>query len=168
MNEDFDAIFLLAETKKSDLEAQLALYQFVSDANSESDWCKEKTHLAQKDETGADLAQAESLASKHKRLEFEFDSRKNKIASILAVGSDIGQSAEAKVEQLQAAQTGLAHALEVRRKVLSSALSDLHFASTVDEEISWTGEKIRMLDIESPQNQLESVRDQIQKLDNLK
>ena len=131
----------------------------MSDANEETDWCKEKTHLAQKDETGADLAQAESLASKHKRLEFEFDSRKNKIESILAVGGDIGEGALAKVEQLQVAQKGLGDALEQRRNVLSSALDDLHFASTVDEEISWTGEKIRMLDIESPQNQLECVRD---------
>ena len=55
--EDFDAIFLLSESKKSELEESLKLYQFVSDANEEIEWCKEKSLLAKKEETGRDLAQ---------------------------------------------------------------------------------------------------------------
>lgn len=168
LDDDFDAIFLLAESKRVDLERQLASYQFISDANEETDWCREKTHLANKDETGNDLAQAESFSSKHKRLEFEFDSRKNKIDSVIMEGTGIGPAVVAKVEQLTNARNDLDSALDKRRDVLSKALDDLHFVSTVDEEIAWTGEKIRMIDMENPQTQLEAVRDQLQKLENLK
>ena len=54
------------------------------------------------------------------------------------------------------------------RLPLLSAVNNLHFATTVDEETAWTNEKIKMLDAESPRNdQLEAVRDQLQKLENL-
>ena len=44
--------------------------------------------------------------------------------------------------------------------ILKSALDDLHFASTVDEEIHWASEKALMIEKESPQVKLEAVRDQ--------
>ena len=43
--------------------------------------------------------------------------------------------------------------------ILKSALDDLHFASTVDEEIHWASEKALMIEKESPQVKLEAVRD---------
>ena len=119
LDEDFDAIFLLAAEKRAHLENQLAQFQFIAEANEETEWCREKTHLANRDETGHDLAQAESLSSKHKRLEFEVESRKNKIDVVIEDGNKIGEPVVTKVEQLGTALSELNQALDKRRNDLS-------------------------------------------------
>ena len=55
---------------------------------------------------------------------------------------------EEKSSDLEESFKVLKDELENRRQKLNSALDELNFQAQVSEEIAWTTEKIRLLDIE--------------------
>ena len=74
---------------------------------------------------------------------------------------------EEKSSDLEESFKVLKDELENRRQKLNSALDELNFQAQVSEEIAWTTEKIRLLDIEDSDMNLDAVRDKIQKLEAL-
>ena len=64
----FDELLVLITGKQNDLENVLVRFELESAIAEQILWCQEKTILAKKEETGSDLAQAESFNMKHKEL----------------------------------------------------------------------------------------------------
>ena len=80
----FDEVLVLTTKKHDELEAIIARFNLIQDLTEQCDWCKDKIVLASKEETGVDLAQAESYSTKHKRLLHEVDSKGVKIVGLIS------------------------------------------------------------------------------------
>ena len=74
---------------------------------------------------------------------------------------------EEKTAELGTCWADLKAAMEVRREKIDAAVAELSFQSTVNEEIAWATEKIRLLDVTASDMNLDAVRDQMKKLDAL-
>ena len=71
----FDEVLVLISGKQQHLESILARFELVTKLNEQIHWVQEKIIFAKKEETGSDLAQAESFSTKHKRLCHEVESK---------------------------------------------------------------------------------------------
>ena len=161
----FDEILVLMSKKQAELEAICVRFQLLSDLTEQVDWCKDKIILAKKEETGSDLAQAESYSTKHKRLSHEVDSKGVKIVGLIEKGIEM---ADEKAEELKTTWNELNNAMDTRRAAINATLNELNFQSAVTEEIAWTTEKTRLLGNTEVEDNLDAIRDQLQKLDALK
>ena len=70
--------------------------------------------------------------------------------------------------ELKATWEELNAAMEKRRAKISATLDELSFQSAVSEEIAWSTEKVLLLNNIETQDNLDAIRDQLQKLDALK
>ena len=67
LDQSFDEVLVLMSSKQTELENILTRFELLAELNEQVLWCQEKILLAKKEETGSDLAQAESFSTKHKR-----------------------------------------------------------------------------------------------------
>ena len=162
----FDEVLVLMSKKQAELEAICARYQLISDVTEQVDWCKDKIILAKKEETGIDLAQAESYSTKHKRLAHEVDTKGVKIVGLIEKANEMGEAE--KASELKSTWDELNKAISTRRAAINATLDELNFQSAVSEEIGWTTEKTRLLGNNDIADNLDAIRDQLKKMDALK
>ncbi|XP_012865444.1 PREDICTED: spectrin beta chain, non-erythrocytic 5 [Dipodomys ordii] len=163
------------QERRTQLEAQDLLLQFLRDADEELAWVREKLPLATTQDTGQSLSAVQHLQEKHQNLECEMSSHEALSQVVVGTGHKLLQAGHfaamevaARVQQLEEATAQLRAATSRRRLVLQQAREAQQFLTELLEAGSWLAEKSRALDSEDMGRHAEATQALLRQLEAIK
>lgn len=154
VNDRYDAIKSLLETRQQRILHAYNLFQLVHDIDDEDAWIKEKKLLASSDDYGRDLPSIQNLRRRHKRLLNEISSHEHKIDTFRTFIADV----ENRQHDQLAAFTNEIDAVKRRWAVLltnwqelndtcasrgsrlDQSLAYYNWSTLINEELAWLNE----------------------------
>lgn len=171
IEDQYQKLVLLGETRKRKLEEACKGYQLLREANDLAEWIRSRTALADEaiaaqQEIGNDLEQVEILQKKFD--DFKGDLRANEMRlqemnQIATALTSVGQTETAvrirqQIDDLNARWRALEEQTEQREQQLGSAHEVQRFHRDIDETKDWILEKDEALDSEDFGRDLRSVQ----------
>ncbi|XP_069861789.1 spectrin beta chain, non-erythrocytic 5 [Dipodomys merriami] len=163
------------QERRTQLEAQDLLLQFLRDADEELAWVREKLPLATTQDTGQSLSAVQHLQEKHQNLECEMSSHEALSQAVVGTGRKLLQAGHfaamevaARVQQLEEATAQLRAATSRRRLMLQQAREAQQFLTELLEAGSWLAERSCALDSEDMGRHAEATQALLRRLEAIK
>ncbi|XP_064623906.1 spectrin beta chain, non-erythrocytic 2-like isoform X3 [Lineus longissimus] len=152
LNENFENIYNLCNSRKNQLDESQKFYQFLRDTEEEESWLLDKQRLAKSLTTGKDLVAVLRQLKQHEVLEAEMEARWPNCETICTAGNDlISKDHYAKKEirghirSLKDNWQKLKDLVKKRRKRLEDAEEAQQYYADADEAESWIKEKMPLV-----------------------
>ncbi|XP_067336707.1 spectrin beta chain, non-erythrocytic 5 isoform X2 [Channa argus] len=159
--EHFETLVRLSASRRAALEDQLRLYVFEREANELQTWLTSKKSVAESEDCGQDLEDAEVLQKKLEVLVSEVSSLgRSRLTTVQQLGRGLQQDGQArrKDDTLSRLWDDLNSSIRTREQMLQSAKEVHQFNNDVDELKGWMAEKEAVLDSEEQDHDLQSVQ----------
>ncbi|KAF5308651.1 hypothetical protein FQR65_LT06112 [Abscondita terminalis] len=143
---------ICSANRKALLEDARNFYQFLQDQEDEEAWLIEKQRICQAEISAKDLRGVLSLQQKHKSLEDEIKSRKNKFDQLSNIGKQLIREKHSGSSEIQQRMDNTKHEWEKleklvkeRAKQLQDAVEAYQYYADANEADSWLNEKTSIL-----------------------
>ncbi|KAK4883333.1 hypothetical protein RN001_006652 [Aquatica leii] len=152
LTEAYKDLQTCSANRKALLEDARNFYQFLQDQEDEEVWLIEKQRICQAEISAKDLRGVLSLQQKHKSLQDEIKTRKNKFDQLSNIGKQLIQERHSGSSEIQQRMDNTKHEWEKleklvkeRAKQLQDAVEAYQFYADANEADSWLNEKTSIL-----------------------
>ncbi|KAM9294405.1 spectrin beta chain, non-erythrocytic 5 [Gastrophryne carolinensis] len=147
--EEYHSLLEKAEGRRSQLQEQYQLYQYVKEADLIEAWLISKKTIADSDDFGQDLEAIKILEKEFENFVKEIETLgKGKVLSLNELASGLlkeshsqSEGIKKKTAEVHSTWDALCRAIQRRAKIITTAHQVHQFDHTVDELMSWIKEK---------------------------